>query len=43
VDLAIFSLHVSGAASILGAINFIATIFNMRSPLVRLDQMPLFV
>jgi len=41
--LAIFSLHVSGAASLLGAINFIATIFNMRSPLVRLDQMPLFV
>ena len=43
VDLAIFSLHVAGVASLLGAINFIATIFNMRSPGVRLDQMPLFV
>jgi cytochrome c oxidase subunit 1 len=43
VDLAIFSLHASGAASLLGAINFIATIFNMRSPSMRLDQMPLFV
>jgi cytochrome c oxidase subunit 1 len=43
VDLAIFSLHVAGVSSLLGAINFIATIFNMRSPEVRLDQMPLFV
>jgi len=43
VDLAIFSLHVAGVSSLLGAINFIATIFNMRSPNVRLDQLPLFV
>jgi cytochrome c oxidase subunit 1 len=43
VDLAIFSLHLAGVASLLGAINFIATAINMRSPNVRLDQMPLFV
>lgn len=43
VDLAIFSLHLAGVSSLMGAINFIATIFNMRSPKVRLDQMPLFI
>jgi cytochrome c oxidase subunit 1 len=43
VDLAIFSLHLSGASSILGAINFISTIFNMRSPGVTLDRLPLLV
>lgn len=43
VDLAIFSLHLSGASSILGAINFISTIFNMRSPGVSLDRLPLLV
>jgi len=43
VDLAIFSLHVAGVSSLLGAVNFIATIINMRSPNVRLDQLPLFV
>lgn len=43
VDLAIFSLHLSGASSILGAINFISTIFNMRSPGLSLDRLPLLV
>nr|YP_009941513.1 cytochrome c oxidase subunit I [Pseudocrangonyx joolaei]QOC70571.1 cytochrome c oxidase subunit I [Pseudocrangonyx joolaei] len=43
VDMAIFSLHLAGASSILGAVNFISTIINVRSPGMRLDQMPLFV
>nr|YP_009339293.1 cytochrome c oxidase subunit I [Gmelinoides fasciatus]APL97183.1 cytochrome c oxidase subunit I [Gmelinoides fasciatus] len=43
VDLAIFSLHLAGASSILGAINFISTIFNMQSPGMNMEQMPLFV
>jgi cytochrome c oxidase subunit 1 len=43
VDLAIFSLHLAGASSILGAVNFITTIFNMRSPGMKLHNMPLFV
>jgi cytochrome c oxidase subunit 1 len=43
VDLAIFSLHLAGASSILGAINFITTIFNMRSPGMKLHNMPLMV
>jgi len=43
VDLAIFSLHLAGASSILGAINFITTIFNMRSPGMKMHNMPLFV
>ena len=43
VDLAIFSLHLAGASSLLGAINFITTIFNMRSPLLEMHKIPLFV
>ena len=43
VDMAIFSLHLAGASSILGAINFITTIFNMRSPGIKWDKLPLFV
>ena len=43
VDLAIFSLHLAGASSILGAINFISTIFNIRSPRIKIEQIPLFV
>jgi heme/copper-type cytochrome/quinol oxidase subunit 1 len=43
VDLAIFSLHLAGISSILGAINFISTILNMRSPSIKIDQIPLFV
>lgn len=43
VDLAIFSLHIAGASSILGAINFITTILNMRSILLTLEEIPLFV
>lgn len=43
VDLAIFSLHCAGASSIMGAINFIITIFNMRSPGMSMDKIPLFV
>jgi len=42
-DLAIFSLHIAGASSILGAINFISTIFNIRSPRISLEIIPLFV
>jgi cytochrome c oxidase subunit 1 len=43
VDLAIFSLHLAGASSILGAINFITTIFNMRTPGMKMHNMPLMV
>ena len=42
VDLAIFALHLSGISSLLGAINFIITIFNMRSPGIRLHKLALF-
>nr|YP_008993143.1 cytochrome c oxidase subunit I [Vestalis melania]AFM83565.1 cytochrome c oxidase subunit I [Vestalis melania] len=43
VDLTIFSLHLAGVSSILGAINFITTTINMKSPGMKMDQMPLFV
>ena len=43
VDLVIFSLHCAGAASIMGAINFITTIFNMRTPGLSFDKLPLFI
>ena len=43
VDMAIFSLHCAGAASIMGAINFITTIFNMRTPGMTMNKLPLFV
>nr|AHC32040.1 cytochrome c oxidase subunit I [Eubasilissa regina] len=43
VDISIFSLHLAGISSILGAINFISTTINMRSNLITLDRLPLFV
>nr|QLY89903.1 cytochrome c oxidase subunit I [Ironoquia dubia] len=43
VDISIFSLHLAGISSILGAINFISTTINMRSNLISLDRIPLFV
>lgn len=43
VDLTIFSLHIAGVSSILGAINFISTIINIRSPAIRIENIPLFV
>lgn len=43
VDLAIFSLHLAGIRSILGALNFIATIINMRSKAMRLENLPLLI
>jgi heme/copper-type cytochrome/quinol oxidase subunit 1 len=43
VDMAIFSLHLAGISSLLGAINFITTIFNMRSPNMTWNRVPLFV
>jgi cytochrome c oxidase subunit 1 len=43
VDLAIFSLHLAGISSLLGAINFITTIYNMRSPGLYMQRLPLFV
>ncbi|SHK01242.1 cytochrome c oxidase subunit I [Halomonas caseinilytica] len=39
----IFSLHLAGISSILGAINIIATILNLRTPSMRMMDMPLFV
>nr|ATF28592.1 cytochrome c oxidase subunit I [Illinigina sp. EMHAU-15062817] len=43
VDLAIFSLHLAGISSILGAVNFITTVMNMRSTLMTMERIPLFV
>jgi cytochrome c oxidase subunit 1 len=43
VDLAIFSLHLAGVSSLLGAMNFITTIFHMRTPGLKMYQIPLFV
>ena len=43
VDMAILALHLAGASSILGAINFITTIFNMRTPGMKMHNMPLMV
>lgn len=43
VDLAIFSLHLAGISSILGAVNFITTVINIRSIILTLDRIPLFV
>ncbi len=39
----IFAIHMMGISSIMGAINIIVTIFNMRTPGMRLMLMPLFV
>ena len=39
----IFAIHMMGISSIMGAINIIVTIFNMRTPGMRLMQMPMFV
>jgi cytochrome c oxidase subunit I len=40
--MAIFALHLAGISSILGAINFIITIINMRTPGLKLHDMPLY-
>jgi cytochrome c oxidase subunit 1 len=39
----ILGMHLAGISSILGAINIIATILNLRTPKMRLMDMPLFV
>ncbi|SFC40260.1 cytochrome c oxidase subunit 1 [Marinospirillum celere] len=39
----ILAMHLAGISSILGAINIIATILNLRTPNMRLMDMPLFV
>lgn len=38
----VFSIHILGVSSILGAINIIVTISNMRTPRMKLFDMPLF-
>ena len=38
----VFTIHMLGISSILAAINIIATIMNMRSPRIKLVDMPLF-
>jgi cytochrome c oxidase subunit I len=43
MDFFIFSVHMMGISSIMGAINIIATILNMRTPGMKLMQMPIFV
>lgn len=42
-DAFILSVHMLGISSILGAINIIVTILNMRTPTMKLMDMPLFV
>ena len=42
VDFAIFSLHLAGISSILASINFITSIYNIRSPALSFEMMPLF-
>jgi len=42
-DFMIFSIHIMGMSSILGSINIIATILNMRTPNMKMMDMPLFV
>ncbi len=42
-DFMIFSVHMMGISSIMGAINIVATILNMRTPKMRLMDMPIFV
>ncbi|MEM1243694.1 MAG: cytochrome c oxidase subunit I [Pseudomonadota bacterium] len=41
-DYMIFAIHLMGISSILGAINIIATILNLRTPGMRLMDMPIF-
>jgi len=43
VDLVIFSLHLAGISSILGSINFLSSIFGVRSGIISMDRMSLFV
>jgi cytochrome c oxidase subunit 1 len=38
----IFSIHIMGLSSILGGINIVATIINLRTPGMRLMDMPIF-
>jgi cytochrome c oxidase subunit 1 len=42
-DFMIFSIHMMGMSSIMGSINIIATILNMRTPSMKMMQMPIFV
>lgn len=43
VDFVIFSLHLGGISSIIRSINFLVTIFFMRSPIVPVMNLPLFI
>ncbi len=42
-DFMIFAIHLLGISSIMGSINVIATILNMRTPGMKLMDMPIFV
>lgn len=42
-DFMIFAIHILGISSILAAINIIATIINMRTPTMKMIDMPMFV
>ena len=42
-DFFIFGVHLMGISSVLGAINIMVTIFNLRTPGMKLMEMPLFV
>jgi len=42
-DFFIFAVHLMGISSVMGAINIIVTIFNLRTPSMRMIDMPIFV
>ncbi len=42
-DIFIFSVHLLGLSSILASINVLATILNMRTPGMKMMQMPIFI
>ena len=42
-DFFIFGVHMMGISSVLGSINVMVTIFNLRTPGMKLMEMPLFV
>jgi cytochrome c oxidase subunit 1 len=43
MDLVIFTVHLLGISSILASINIVTTILNMRTPTMKMFDMPIFV
>jgi cytochrome c oxidase subunit 1 len=42
MDMAIFAVHILGMSSIMGSINIVTTILNLRTPGMKLMNMPMF-